>query len=66
MTFGTDTCSSQRMNPHDFDDPLTFYLMLPAGWSFYLSSYQSHTIGWIAMKFGPDIHVAHMMNLNVI
>ncbi len=37
IKFCTDVHGSQRMNPTDFGDPLTFSLAPPAGQSFHLS-----------------------------
>lgn len=44
----TDINNTQRMNPSDFGDPLTFPLASP--WQYFI-------IGWITMTFGTDILV---------
>ncbi len=45
------------MNPTDSGDPLTFHI---CGFEWKVS----RTIGWIAVEFGPDIHVPLRMNCN--
>lgn len=50
-----DEIGTQRMNPTDSDDPLTFQLS-----GEFISTY----IRWIGTTFSSDIHGPQWMNLN--
>ncbi len=59
MKFGADIHGSQRMNPTDCGDPLTFHLAPPARQCFHLSSYKG-CIG--KQNFYPDNYDTQMMH----
>lgn len=50
------------MNPREFSNPLSFLQALSCGWHFSFKGTASTTIGWIAIKFGTDVHVPQRMN----
>ncbi len=56
--FDKDIHGSQRMNPNDFIDPLTFPVAPLLGWHFWLST------GWISIKVCAHIRVPFGMKCN--
>lgn len=50
MKFYTDIHGAQRMNLHDFGNPLTFPQMAPAGHFFHLD------ISQLLVEFGENLH----------
>lgn len=68
MTFCTDIHGPQRMNPNDFNDPLssstasTDPLTCPL---VDLQEVHSNHMKWIAMEFCTDIHVSLRMNCSL-
>ncbi len=59
MKFSTDIHDPQRMNSNDFGDPLTFFIVPPAGQSFHSSSeIPQH----LQHEFCTDIHGSQRRN----
>lgn len=57
---------TQRMNPIDFDAPLSFAPVLPSGQHFDLCREMSQNLHDVAQHFCPDIHRAQRMNPYVL